>query len=213
VIELTTTQRTADWYAARCARVTASRIADVIGCVKSGAWAAPRAKYASQLVAERLTGKPQDMRQVRSMTDRADMEPEAVSCYEFYTDLDVIPVGFIRHPAIEMAGASPDGLIGSDGGLEIKVLDPATHGRLFKGDKAAMAVMQDYVPQMQWGMACTERSWWDFMAYCPTMPEELKMYRKRIERDQGDIDALETIVRVFLDEVDAEVAQILGGAQ
>ena len=201
-------QRTSDWHALRCGRVTGSRVADVIGTTKAGKWGAARAKYMEQLVAERLTGKPQDMRRIKSLDDRADMEPEAIACYEFYTGNKVAPVGFVPHPTIEMAGASPDGLVNDDGVIEVKNLDPATHAKLLRGDTSVMA---DYMPQMQFEIACTERKFCEFVAYCPTMPEELKMYHRRVERDREGIEGLETIILVFLGEVDAMVKEILFG--
>ena len=126
-------QRTPEWYAARCGKVTASRLVDVIARTQKG-WGAARGKYMEQIIAERLTGRPQDMRNVRSLSERADMEPDARDAYTFYTDNEVEEVGFIQHPSIEYAGASPDGVVADDGMIEIKCLDAATHVRLLSGD-------------------------------------------------------------------------------
>jgi hypothetical protein len=49
-------QRTDEWRQARPAKVTGSRIADVVATIKSGGWGASRAAYMAELVAERLTG-------------------------------------------------------------------------------------------------------------------------------------------------------------
>lgn len=197
-------QRTDAWYSARCGRVTASRIVDVITTTKNG-WGHARAKYANQLVAERLTGRPQDMRRIKSMEDRSDLEPEAIAAYEFYTGANVKTVGFIQHPEIELSGSSPDGLVGKKGGLEIKVLDPATHIKLLSGD---LSPMEEYLPQMTFGIATTKRSWWDFAAYCPTMPEELKLFIKRLDSDADAIAKVEAAVITFLAEVEAKVLAI-----
>lgn len=200
-------QRTPEWYAARCGKVTASRVADVVTRLKGGGWGAPRAKYMDQIVAERLSGKPQDMRNVRSMTERAEMEPDARVAYEFYTDRAIELVGFVPHPTIENAGASPDGYVDEDGGVEIKCLDAATHKKLLLGDDAPML---DYQEQMDFQMACTGAKWVDFVAYCPIMPEELKLIVKRVDRNDERIAKLESSVIQFLAEVDTQVRQILG---
>ena len=202
-------QRTPEWYAARCGKVTASRIVDVIARTQKG-WGAARAKYMEQIIAERLTGKPQDMRNVRSLTARAEMEPEARAAYSFYSDNDVDLVGFIQHPTIEQAGASPDGLVGADGMIEIKCLDPATHIRLFSPNGTADAVILDYLPQMHFGMDCAEREWCDFESYAPLMrDEELRVYIRRIQRDEAVIKKLRNAVEDFLAEVDAQIAPLL----
>lgn len=199
-------QRTPAWYQARCGKVTASRVADVIARTQKG-WGAPRAKYMDQLVAERLSRKPQDMRNVRSMTDRAEMEPEARIAYELYTDRSIELVGFVPHPFIENAGASPDGNVSNDGGVEIKCLDAANHTKLLLGDDGPLL---DYLPQMDFQMACTGNKWIDFVAYCPIMPEELKLIVKRVDRNDERIAKLEAGVIQFLSEVDAKVNQVLG---
>lgn len=205
MIEEIALQRTPEWYQARCGRATASRIVDIITRTRNG-WGHARAKYLDQLVAERLCGRPQDMRRIKSLDDRADLEPEARAAYSFYTDNEIELVGFIPHPTIENAGASPDGLVNSDGMLEIKALDAANHHKLFAGD---LSPLEDYLPQVHFGMACTERKWCDLVAYCPIMPEELKMFRQPIQRDDDLITRLESAVKEFLAEVDAKVAMLM----
>lgn len=199
-------QRTAEWYQARCGKVTASRVVDVMAALKNGGWGAPRAKYMDQLVAERLSGKPQDMRNVRSMTDRAEMEPEARIAYEFYTDNEIELVGFIDHPTIPNAGASPDGNVKPKGGVEIKCLDAANHTKLLLGDDSPML---DYQNQMDFQMACTGNGWVDFVAYCPIMPEDLKLIVKRVNRDEARIAKIESGVIQFLSEVDDKVNRVM----
>lgn len=198
-------QRTPEWYQARCGRATASRIADVIGRLKGGGWAAPRAKYMNQIVAERLSGKPQDMRKVRSMEERSDLEPEARAAYSFYTNSMVELVGFIPHPTIEYAGCSPDGLVGIEGQVELKVFDAANHIKLLEGDTSPML---DYAAQMAFQLACTGREWCDFVAYCPIMPEELKLFTQRVPRDEEVIELLEKEVSAFLAEVESRLVPL-----
>lgn len=199
-------QRSEEWRLARTGCVTASRVGDLIKTIKSGNFSAKRANYFNEIVAERITGRPQDWKEIKSLTDRAEMEPDARACYLFYTGSEVETVGFVPHPAIERAGASPDGLIRTDGMIEVKCMDATNHIRLVSGDDS---VMDEYLPQVYFGMACTGRTWCDFVAFNPTMPEELKLFVRRFERDEKEITRIEAGVIAFLAEVDARVNQIL----
>lgn len=196
-------QGTAEWFQARVGCVTASRIADVMARTKKG-WGAARGHYLAEKVAERLTGKPRDRKRVPSLDYRLDLEPDARAAYEFYRDVEVVQVGFINHPRIPEAGCSPDGLVGTDGGLELKCLDEEGHIEML----TAQVIDQGYVYQMQFNITCTQRNWWDFGSFCPNMPEELKLYVQRVERDDALIAEIETNVIQFLEEVDQKVAQV-----
>jgi predicted phage-related endonuclease len=105
----------------------------------------------------------------------------------------------IQHPSIDMAGASPDGLVGTDGLLEIKCPNSATHADTLLYGKPS----GDYVLQMQWQLACTGRKWCDFVSYDPRMPQHLQLFIKRFERDDAKIADYEHAVLDFLAEVDA----------
>ena len=192
-----------EWKAIRCGKVTASRVADVVAKTKTG-WGAGRANYMAELVAERLTGEAASSYTNASMQWGTDMEPEARRAYSFYADADVTEVGFVPHPKIEMAGASPDGLVGDDGLVEIKCPNTATHiETLLDGNVPAK-----YVAQMQWQMACTGRKWCDFASFDPRLPERMRLFVRRIDRDDKMIAELEHAVVAFLAELDAKVAQL-----
>lgn len=196
-------QMSPEWFAARCGKVTASHVADVMARTQKGHGAA-RKHYMDKLVAERITGQPVPQRSVASLDRRLEMEPDARVAYEFYSDNQVIEVGFIEHPAIPNCGASPDGLISEDGGLEIKCCDSATHLEML----TTGVIDKGYIQQCDFGMACTERGWWDFASFDPLMPEELKLYVKRIPRDENRIAEIEAAVIQFLSEVDLKVEQV-----
>lgn len=197
-------QGSPEWYAERAGKVTASRIADVMARTKTG-WGAARKHYMDRLVAERITGKVLPQKTVASLDRRLEMEPEARIAYEFYSGNEVSEVGFIQHPTIPNAGASPDGLIADDGGLEIKCCDTFTHIEILTSGTIDKA----YIQQCDFGMACTGREWWDFASYDPAMPEELKLFVKRIQRDDSRIAEIESAVIEFISEVDAKVKQVL----
>lgn len=196
-------QRTEEWFAIRLGKVTASRIADVTAKTKTG-WGAGRANYKAQLVAERLTGQKQDSFTNAAMQWGVDTEEQARNAYAFLEGQKVQEEAFVIHPAIPDSGASPDGLVGADGLVEIKCPNTATHIETLKGS----GVPGKYIVQMQWQMACTERQWCDFVSFDPRMPEEMQLYVFRIFRDDGHIAELEAHVRDFLAEVEADVAEL-----
>jgi putative phage-type endonuclease len=193
-------QGSQEWLLQRCGRVTASRIADLMARTKSG-WGATRANYMAQLVAERLTGTVAPSFSNAAMIHGTETEPEARRAYEFFVDRDVQQVGFVPHPSIEMAGASPDGLVAADGLLELKCPNTATHiETLLSG-----AVPDKYVKQMQFQMACTGRQWCDFASYDNRMPERMRLFVKRLDRDADAIAEIEREVSAFLAELDGKV--------
>lgn len=197
-------QGSADWFAIRCGKVTASCVADVIAKTKTG-YGASRANYAAQLIAERLTGEVAESYSNAAMQWGTDQEPEARLAYEFSTDTEVEQVAFIAHPSIEMSGASPDGLIGNDGMVEIKCPNTATHlDTLLTG-----AIPSKYETQMLWQMACTGRAWCDFVSFDPRLPENMRLFVKRLPRDDARIAELEAEVKAFLFEIDATVSSLV----
>lgn len=196
-------QGSPEWFAIRCGKVTASRVADVVARTKTG-WGASRANYMAELVAERLTGTRQEGYSNAAMQWGTDMEPEARRTYEFYRDVDVVQAGFIVHPRIETSGASPDGLVEPSGLVEIKSPNTATHIDTL----LAATVPAKYVTQMQWQMACTGRQWCDFVSFDPRMPEAMRLFVKRVQRDDEAIAELEKHVVAFLEELDAKVAAL-----
>lgn len=198
-------QHSPEWWTARCGKVTASRIGDLMARTQKG-WGAPRKHYLAEKVAERVTSKPRDRRKVASLDHRLDLEPDARAAYEFYSDNVVELVGFIEHPRIPDAGASPDGLIRPKGGLEIKCPDEEAHIEIL----TAQTIDSGYLYQMQFNIACAGADWWDFASFNPNMPEELKLYVQRVERDDALITEIEASVIEFLAEVDLKVAQVRG---
>jgi putative phage-type endonuclease len=189
-------QGTQEWREARVGLVTASRIADVIARTKSG-WGASRAAYMAQLVAERLTGVPAETYQSAAMVHGIETEAEARAAYAWHQDVDVEEAGFVLHPSIAESGASPDGLVGADGLVEIKCPATHTHIETLLGATAPTR----YAAQIHWQMACTGRRWVDFVSYDPRMPEDMRLFVQRVERDDKIIRDLEEQVSLFLSDV------------
>lgn len=197
-------QGSEDWYAARLGKVTASRLADVIAKTKSG-WGASRKNYMAELIAERLTGVPAEQYTNAAMRRGTDTEPQARAAYEFYRDVTVRQVGFVLHPTIGLSGASPDGYVDEDGLLELKCPNTATHIDTL----LAKAVPDKYIVQMQWQMACADRQWCDFASFDPRMPEDLRLFVRRVSRDDKRIQELEADVIAFLVEIDKTITSLL----
>lgn len=191
------------WKQARLGKVTASRVADVVARTKSG-WAASRKNYLAELVAERLTGNAAEGYTNAAMQWGLDTEPQARAAYEFFRDAPVEPVGFVDHPTVAMSGASPDGLVGDAGLIEIKCPLTATHIDTLLN----RTVAGKYVTQMQWQMACTGRAWCDFASFDPRMPGDLQLFVERVHRDDERIAELETAANEFLAELDKTIADL-----
>ena len=193
-------QGSPEWFAARLGRVTASRVADVIAKTKTG-YGASRKNYHAELVLERLTGTATEGFTSAAMQWGTDNEPDARSAYQFEKNIRVEQVGFVNHPSIAMTGASPDGLVGENGLLEIKCPNSATHLDTLMSE----TIPAKYVTQMMWQMACTKRDWCDFCSFDPRMPENMRLFIKRLDRDDQVIADLEAEVVKFLQEVSETV--------
>lgn len=193
-------QHTEEWHQARCGKLTASRIYDATAKTARTGYTAARENYKAELICERLTGQPYGSFETPAMRHGTDTEPQARAAYIIETGNDVTETGYIPHPAIADSGASPDGLVGEDGLIEIKCPNTATHLAFIRSGRPK----PQYLAQMQWQMACTGRQWGDFVSYDPRLPEHLAIRIKRIERDSDTIARLETEAQKFLAEVAAE---------
>ncbi|MCG9021480.1 YqaJ viral recombinase family protein [Laribacter hongkongensis] len=197
---MTMEQRTEEWFAARLGKVTASRVADVMTKTKSG-YAASRQNYMAELICQRLTGTQEIRFSNAAMQRGTELEPHARARYIIETGEIVTEVGLIDHPTIAGFGASPDGLVGDTGLIEIKCPNTWTHIETIKTGKPK----PEYIKQMQTQMACTGRQWCDFVSYDDRLPDDMQYFCTRIERDDALIAEIETEVSAFLAELEAEI--------
>lgn len=184
-------QRTHEWFEARMRKITASNIAKISkfltrssGDKKPGESTAERDKYIKALAWELIHGAPPQNYVSQAMDIGTQYEPEARIEYWQATGNEVDQTGFVLHPTLDFAGASPDGLIGEDGLVEIKVPLESTHRDYW----IANVVPREYIPQMQFQMLCCERKWCDFVSYCPPevyphVREEFRLFIKRLMAD------------------------------
>ena len=197
-------QGTPEWFAQRLGKVTASRVADVIAKTKTG-YSTSRENYMAQLICERMTNTQAESFTNAAMQWGTETEPLARAAYEAAKDVLVDEVGFVPHPSIKMAGASPDGLVGDDGLLEIKCPNTATHIDTLLSE----SVPTKYFTQMQFQMACTGREWCDFVSIDNRLPEELQLFVKRVPRDDVYIRLIEAEIVQFIAELDEKIEKLM----
>ncbi len=208
-------QRTNDWFQARCGKVTASRLYDVIGRTQSGTYFSSRQAYKMELVLERLTGSVKDSIKTKAMKRGVEYEPLAKDHYMMLTGNDIQEVGLIDHPEIKNFGASPDGLIiGFDGkplqkGLEIKCPSESTHIQSHIDALTEEIIDPRYIAQMQAGMMCTGFDHWVFMSYDDRFPAHLQSFIVEIGITEEIKEKIEFEVNKFNVEVDQIVEKLM----
>lgn len=198
-------QSDGNWLADRTACLTASRMADVFDVTKAGKPGAKRIALIKAIAAERMTGQPVKNAVLPRMQYGLEREPDARTRYEMETGRIVMLTGFIPHPEIDWCGCSPDGLLQPDGLIEIKV--PETTTML---DYIAAGVVPDlYKPQMLLQLACTRRSWVDFVAFDDRIQSRSRqLFIRRYEPPVEEIERVENAARHLLDEVEALVQAV-----
>lgn len=196
-------QRSTEWFMQRLGHLSGSRINDALTFLAKGGESEKRIQLRYELASERMTGLPTPSYTNGAMQWGIDTESLARGAYEAEKGVMVDEVGFIKHPSIEWAGASPDGLI--QGGLiEIKCPASTTHIKYL----TAGVVPSQYKPQMLWQMACTKREWCDFVSYDPRMPEDLQLFITRFEPLNSELAEIEEKAEQFLQTVDELVTQL-----
>ena len=197
-------QRSREWFAARAGKVTASRVADIVARTKSG-YSSSRANYMAELLCERMSGQPAERFQSSAMVWGTDTEPLARQAYEVMTGQIVDQIGFVLHPTIPNAGASPDGLVGDDGLVEFKCPNSATHLETLLSAR----VPERYISQIYMQMACLpDRKWCDYISYDPRFPDNMRLFCRRIVRNENAIRELEGEIRKFLDELELKISDL-----
>ncbi|WP_375707058.1 lambda exonuclease family protein [Bartonella sp. AA126HLJHH] len=200
-------QRTAEWFQARLGKVTASNVYNVLSKTAKGLPTSKYEDYKTKLMTERLIGEISQSYTTPAMQWGIEHEENALREYEFIYDAEVTRCGFIPHPKMKMAGASPDRFIGEDGLIEVKCPQSTTHLRFFIYDE----IKPEYIAQMQFQMACTGRKWCDFVSYDPRFTGEffhLRMKVKRVLRDDQQIEQINQVVETFLAEIEREIQQL-----
>jgi len=216
----TTNQHSNEWFSARCGNCTASRMADAMrklqrasGSKKAGDWHGDHDEYVRELAREKLTGIPAWHKVTMEMQYGVEHEDDAREAYGAFTGQQVEQVGAVIHPRLSYLIASPDGLMGETGALEIKVPLLSTHMDNLIEDK----IPDQYLPQMYTVMAVCEREWIDFVSYCPKdpddderlmLPDDLRLFIKRLYADQDKFREIEEAATATFEEALALVKKL-----
>lgn len=192
-------QRTEQWFADRAGRITASRMCDVLAMNDAAVFKTgprkgqpkpvnqqARIDYIRQLATERHTGKPKDSISAAALKWGEEVEPAARQAYQAKRGVIVRQAGFTVHPSHDYIGASPDFLVGSDGGGEIK----CPFNREVHTATLLDGLPEEHIPQIQAGLWVTGRQWWDFVSFHPEFPPHTRLYIQRVPRDSAFIAKL-----------------------
>ncbi len=186
-----------EWFSARCGIPTASNFDKII--TTEGKSSKQRQKYLFQLAGEMVSGKPEETYQNSAMQRGNELEAEAREFYSFTAGEEVVQVGLCLSDEI-MAGASPDGMVGEKGLLEIKCPTIAVHvGYLLKNELPI-----EYFQQVQGQLFVIGRDWCDFMSYYPG----IKPLIFRVKRDEEFIKLLRIELSVFCQELEETIKRI-----
>lgn len=197
-------QGSQEWLALRAGKFTGSRFADLMAMTKSGP-STSRANLLTTLALERLTGQPEETFQNDAMRRGTELEPLARGAYEAHTGELVEQAAFVAHVSLPFCGVSPDGLLGSDGLVEIKC--PASQAKHLAALRNG-AHASEYKWQVQGQLWVSGRAWCDVVSYDPRFPEGLQLAIVRIERDEVAIKALEESCIAANIEVNAIVSEL-----
>lgn len=196
-------QGSKEWFDARIGIPTASRFKDIITPAK-GDKSKSYKTYMYELIAERLTKNKADFFKSEWMERGNELEPLARSSYSFLHDIEVKEVGIMLNDAGTI-GASPDGLINDDGGLEIKCPKPATVVKYMLGKELPL----EYKPQVMGNLWISGREWWDFLAFHPDM----NFFELRVYRDESYIKKMDQHINDFVDELLNSYEKLKDGAK
>jgi len=158
-----------EWFELRKRKLTGSNATAI------GANGAGLITYCRQLAIE-VVGVKKEHYTNADIERGKEYESIACSAYELEKGVIVNHVGFITNDDFNNVGISPDGLVGLDGGIEIKAKNNEKHFALITGDEKEIPDNQ-----IQMTLFVTGRKWWDFVSYNPNFSKPL--FIKRIYPD------------------------------
>ncbi len=199
-------QRTPEWRAARLGLATASNFAAVMAKGRDGEEATTRRNYRIALALETLTGVPhsQDLSFSKDVANGVEREPLLKMNYEIATGSSLQEVAFVRHDTMPY-GASPDGLLLPNGGIEGKCPAQAAHHeylRLVDSPPSA------YKWQVHGLILIADLQWVDFVSFNPDFPEPLQLHIVRVHRDEKLLAELRDGLERFTAEVSVTVREM-----
>ena len=195
---MTAPQGTQEWLQTRLGKITSSTIHKIMSSKENSS---TRTRLLQDLIFERISGSPTKNIVTEPMARGLELESEARKAYELQNEIVTLS-GFIEHPTIKDAGASPDGLVGDDGLIEIKCLNKKSHEEIIR----KQILPRQYYIQIQFQLACTQRLWCDFVAYHPDADQPL--YVQRIMPEIKIIKEIHEKALVFISEVEEKYMEM-----
>lgn len=163
-----------EWWNAKIGMMSASK-AQAIGNGKKGL-----DTYIMELMAEKYSSGEREIYTNKDIERGIELEEYAREMYELETGNKIEQVGFIEHN--KFSGCSPDGLIGKDGGIEIKALKDINHFKM--SINGAKEIESKYIWQIQMNLLITGRKWWIFLSYNPNFTKSLLSYTIYPDKDK-----------------------------
>lgn len=203
-------QRDDNWFQDRLGRPTASRFKDIMteprakADKEAGKLSDTAYSYMLELLAERITGES------KSFSSEAtewgtNNEPYAIQAYQELTGNSVLECGFVKHRTIN-TGASPDGVIGLDGTIEVKCpFNSVNHLR----NKISGKVPKEYIWQVQGQMWICGTDWNDFVSFDPRMPVNAGISIVRVNREDEMIKKLEAKIIAFNELLESKYNKLI----
>lgn len=188
------------WLEARRGIVSASNFHRLITPTGKPATGEKPRTYMAELIAERI--EPSESFSTEWTKRGLALEPEAVSAFEFITDLEVQPMGIVYKDASYSASCSPDGVVGINSGLEIKALKLSNHVKHLLAD----TIPPEHVIQLHASMWVTGRESWWFCGYHP----KAKPLIKCVKRDLSIMAVMDVVIPDFIKELQVSADLIMG---
>jgi len=192
-------QRSEEWFAEKLGKLSGSRVGEILP-LKRGSYPATRETLLYELLAERITGHRVEKYITPVMAWGVEIEPVARERYADAQGVQVVETGFVHHPTIRNFGASPDGLVGTDGVLEIKCPSTSKVLKILAGED----IEPGWMFQMMTEMTVTRRDWCDFVLFDPRLQSPLDLTIRRIKRDKLVCELIEAEAVKFNAELDGK---------
>ena len=197
-------QHSVEWFKSRLGSLTGSRIYEACAKKKDGKYYASREALMHEKLIERLTGKWAEHFVSDAMAWGIEHEDEARAVYETHSGVLVADCSYFPHPSIAHSGATPDGLVGEDGVMEIKCPTTAVHLKTVLSG----AIPPEHAYQMAWEIESSGRKWADFVSYDPRLPGNVAFFCQRYTPDPAFLEELRADVIKFLAELDELEAKV-----
>jgi len=181
-------QRSEEWFAEKLGKITGTRADDLMGSELA------QKNLMALLISEIAMAQRKATPLTQAMKRGIEMENEALEYYKIVHNTAVKEIAYIEHPVYSMCGCSPDGLIGENGGVEIKCLLPDNHIRVILTDK----IDKKYAWQIKWNLFCTGREYWDYFGYCSDLSGDLAYYEKRFFAKDINFNEIEEKLNGFM---------------